>query len=570
VAYSLSIVIIQLADRVTLRLPLEPVFVIVAAVYNTLMLGGLQQTIGKMLLGLGVTLHDGKPASLKTYFLREVIFKWFTLLLLPPIIGRILVGGSWIPTLFDFLAALLALLYALALFGFTRKMFYDLIAGTKVIRVSISDRRKITQALLAILALTLLGIAIETEPLLEHKWISSKLALLRSPRSLAPYTTFLQQPHPSPQDYVIQLFDKYDIVVICERSHAEETQWKFIFQLVSDPRFIDHVGHVFTEYGNAKLQPFLNEFMATPNLSDSQIHERLLHIMRNLTIWPVWNIRSFYDYLGKLYRLNQKLTPEKQIKHYFCDDEPLWDSLKTKGDWWRLWRYAVPLRDQTMASGIIAQFKALQSSSERREKALVIMNYRHAFGPIRDSHGHLRGNCAEFLFQEFPDRIANVLLNTNILLMVPIQNGSWDLAFKEVGNQPIGFSFAKSPFGSDPFDYLPYPFWVKGRYDYADVFTGFVFLNPLDEQLEAPAIPGFYKGFENEVVRRADVSQQQVAIYTDAIAREKAGILTGSEPMPHPLLETWFEHAILVVLVLAIPIVVITAIGRYREAAIST
>lgn len=50
-------------------------------------------------------------------------------------------------------------------------------------------------------------------------------------------------------DYIFELYKKYDIVILCEPNHREIRNWDFITKLVSDKRFIDNVGHAFTEYG---------------------------------------------------------------------------------------------------------------------------------------------------------------------------------------------------------------------------------------------------------------------------------------------------------------------------------
>ena len=50
----------------------------------------------------------------------------------------------------------------------------------------------------------------------------------------------------------MELFDKYDHVILCERHHQEMTQDDMIFDLITDKRFVDKVGVVFTEIGCAE------------------------------------------------------------------------------------------------------------------------------------------------------------------------------------------------------------------------------------------------------------------------------------------------------------------------------
>ena len=56
------------------------------------------------------------------------------------------------------------------------------------------------------------------------------------------YTTFLQGEHPSAKDYILGLFARYDIVILCERDHREMTQYELILDILADKRFIKEVG----------------------------------------------------------------------------------------------------------------------------------------------------------------------------------------------------------------------------------------------------------------------------------------------------------------------------------------
>jgi hypothetical protein len=108
---------------------------------------------------------------------------------------------------------------------------------------------------------------------------------------------------------VLGLFDRYDLVVLCEREHSEATQWDFIYDVVSNPRFGQQVGQVFTELGQTGMQSCLDEFMATDGLSGREVNERVLYIMRTWAVWPRWSRVNSPTYLMRLYALNQPLPP---------------------------------------------------------------------------------------------------------------------------------------------------------------------------------------------------------------------------------------------------------------------
>jgi hypothetical protein len=431
--------------------------------------------------------------------LREMLGKWGIIFVMPVVLGRILVGRAWVPTLYDLLAVLAVLLLLRVYYLIAKRAWYDHLAGTEVIRAR-SEYATVKLAAIALAGAALLGLGTKGAEFALRGWIPCRLALYQSMRSTAPYVAFLRQRQAAPVDYVIGLFDRYDVVVLCEREHPEATQWGFIYDVVRDPRFIDRVGHVFTEYGARGMQPYLDSMMATDGLSAQEVHDHIVQIMRNWAVWPIWHNTNFYDYLTRLYALNQSLPPAKRIRHYFTDASVDWSRFSTKEEY-RAYRRLRPNRDRSMARCVIEEMARLAKPGSTPPKCLVVMNYRHAFDLTKRSPNAERRNTYEYVKDAFGDRAANVLLND--WLFCPVAGGLWDTAFEETGNRPAGFDFKGSPFGEDPFDL--FPFWpiLKGELRYRDVFTGFVFVNPLESQYTAIGVPGLYRGFEKEVLRRA-------------------------------------------------------------------
>ena len=95
------------------------------------------------------------------------------------------------------------------------------------------------------------------------------------------YVEFLKNHQQNPVDYILDLFKKADIVILCERAHPEITQYQLIIDIIKDKRFIEKVGHVFHEIGNHQLQPYVEKFLMNDKLSPEQVKERLFHIIRN-------------------------------------------------------------------------------------------------------------------------------------------------------------------------------------------------------------------------------------------------------------------------------------------------
>ncbi|MCL5280164.1 MAG: hypothetical protein M1376_09685 [Planctomycetes bacterium] len=77
--------------------------------------------------------------------------------------------------------------------------------------------------------------------------------------ALEKYVRFLETQKQTPVDYIMGLYAKYDIVVLCERAHPETTQYDMICELARDQRFQRQVGHIFTKSGSVRLRPAVED-----------------------------------------------------------------------------------------------------------------------------------------------------------------------------------------------------------------------------------------------------------------------------------------------------------------------
>jgi hypothetical protein len=329
------------------------------------------------------------------------------------------------------------------------------------------------------------------------------------------YVRFLETQKQPPVDYIMGLYAQYDIVVLCERAHPETTQYDMICELVRDPRFQQQVGHIFTEGGSVCLRPAVEELLTNDHLSEEQMRQKLHAICRNYDFQVIWDKTNAYDFLQKIAQFNRTLPGEARVHIWPCDIASDWSKI-TK-DNYRQIEQQLGRRDKIMADNFAAKFNEIQKSPGGRKKALVIMNYRHAFPHFRlERGGKVKNieNMTGFLLAAYPGKVANVMLNGTGLLLgsrdnpagaTAIQNGKWDAAFIVAGNPNCGFDFKGSPFGADPFDYFPFP--IPVTYTYQGVFTGFVFYKPLDEHRMSFGVAGLLDpAFTAELVRRCQIT----------------------------------------------------------------
>jgi hypothetical protein len=326
--------------------------------------------------------------------------------------------------------------------------------------------------------------------------------------AIEPYVTFLQEHRRGAVDYVLGLFERFDLVILCERSHPETTQYDLFFDIVRDERFTHRVGHVFTEVGTSTLRPRVEAYLTSA--SDAVDGAATLRsIYRDLSWSPVWNVSNFYLFLQRVRGLNETLLLSEKV-HLVPSDLPFdWDGMDGAG--YRAFRASLGERDRIMAEQIGEAFEAIRLSDDERKKALVIMNYRHAFPHIEVRRGErvkeIR-NVGGFLMDAYPGQVANVMLNSirllpgttdNRAIFTALQDGKWDAAFRVLGEHDRGFDFDGSPFGKDRFDYFPFPLAES----YEDIFTGFVHYFAPSEHRLVNGVPDIMdEAFAAELLRR--------------------------------------------------------------------
>ncbi|MEG1909629.1 MAG: hypothetical protein RR190_01520 [Bacteroidales bacterium] len=301
-------------------------------------------------------------------------------------------------------------------------------------------------------------------------------------KRLNSYVDFLKTQNTSPKDYVLDLFNKYDVVILQESYHGESTQWDLITEIVQDPVFIDKVGHVFSEYGSAMHQDKIDRFLNTKFENDTVLEQETAILMDYMT-------GGFFYFIKHLNVLNNSLSDSIKIMHHYCDIID-WDYFSTFS---RVDLSKTKLnRDSLMAQVTIDWYKK-QVSENKRHKCLVVTNTRHSFGyaggmdKVKNTKGLPRftsGNQGQYIWEQIPEKTANVMfvkyISSRIFvlpLIQPIHFGKWEKSFALNGNKPLGFNLEDTPFGNDHFD-AKYARGANNQLNYSDIYTGLVFYKP--------------------------------------------------------------------------------------------
>jgi hypothetical protein len=316
----------------------------------------------------------------------------------------------------------------------------------------------------------------------------------------------------SPVDYVLRLFDEADVVVLCERFHPEVTQYDLILRIISDPRFIERVGHVFTEIGAITAAPEIERFLTAEGQTDAERDAWRMRIYRDFSEEVFWGRFNYYDMLGRVYDLNQTLPRDRKVHIHPVGLPFTWRGMTHQA--YRAYMSSKGDRDHRMAQHVVEGLRQIAASRRGPAKALVIMNYRHAFPHLVFPNGDTLANTTGYLLEKLPGRVRNVMLNSVAITggtseadmqIGLVQEGRWDAAFAVTGNRPVGFDFADSPFGADAFDF--FPFGTDGL-TYADIFTGFVFYEPVSRHRHVDGVPGIVDdAFALELRRRMEIAR---------------------------------------------------------------
>ena len=304
-------------------------------------------------------------------------------------------------------------------------------------------------------------------------------------KNVKPYVDCLQNQHQTPKDYILSLFDDYDIVILQENIHGEASQWELITDIIKDSIFIHNVGNVFTEYGSAMHQDKIDRFLHIKFDSDTALEKETALLMNYMS-------GGFYYFIKNLNLLNNTLPDSLKIQEHYTDCID-WDYFTTLGRG----QISQDMNRDSLMADVVIKWYNQQCKDNKRHKLLLVTNGRHAYGyaggkaKITDKRNDFRylnkGNQGQYIWSKFPERTATVMqmgFNNNRMIYLPlcreINKGIWSKAYQMTSAHPVGFNLRGTPFGEDHVEDYPLR-GGKTRLKYADLFTGIIFNNPYME-----------------------------------------------------------------------------------------
>ena len=299
------------------------------------------------------------------------------------------------------------------------------------------------------------------------------------------YLKNIRQYKEDPFNYVMKLFDNYDIVILSERMHHEYTQWEFFSEIILNDTFAAKVQNVFTEVGNTEIQEQLDSYMNTHFSTEEDLQRATAAIAREGAVWPLWNNTNIYDFILNLYRFNQSRDSANKINLFFTDYAD-WNKVNNPARWDSLYRSSA--RDSIMAYNVINQYENLTT-----KKCLLITNTRHAW-----KYGM---NEASYIFKKYPEKTAVVWINCTAQLLYPAMNGTLDEAAHKIQDSIWAIDFKNCPLGNTHFDL--FPSHILNNLTYKDFFAGMIYCKHPNDWILSENYPFILDNFKYTFLERS-------------------------------------------------------------------
>jgi len=313
----------------------------------------------------------------------------------------------------------------------------------------------------------------------------------------SPYLIYLKQHAKSPIEYVVDKFEKHDVVILGEMHEVREN-----CELISS--LIDPLYH------KAGVRCLATEFLKHKNIVSANKLITAQEYDQNLAIQlyrdlaqPMWGFKEYMDILKAIWTVNSKLDPQDQkfkiigldsdweAYDLFCGSENSQIEVKK----------IIEERDSYMANAVISEV------IKKSEKAIVHTGYNHSFTKYQlpkvinnKLKGTLPPRLGRILYKQYGDQIFQICLHTNHFGTEVVTGGKptskpmftdfiEDLLRKN-RNKPVGFDIENSPFANLR-DRKSYYFAFQKEVVFSDIAQGYVFLKPLAKLSKITWINGF-------------------------------------------------------------------------------
>lgn len=311
---------------------------------------------------------------------------------------------------------------------------------------------------------------------------------------LAPFVQFLREHGEQPETLVMEALARHRVTIMGEIHHRPR-YWAFNASLVRHPEFPRRVGTIYMELP-IHAQSLVDSFLAAEELDTALVIEMLRDMM-----WMGWPDQAMLDFFVAVWEVNQTLPSSQRLRIMLADMPRPYKKIRKWSDWEQ---YEPSSRNRFMAEKIIED---LADYPHNRRHAFFIVGVGHAplnlfaadqTTPIRSAGWYLRQELGgEQVYVIAPHR---PIMSNWGTVYGRVGLGLFEAAFAELKQRPIAFSLNQSPFGELPLDVDTSS--PPGQ-QYRDAYSAYLYLGPLEDEIFAPLIEGFYTDeFVQELDRR--------------------------------------------------------------------
>lgn len=192
------------------------------------------------------------------------------------------------------------------------------------------------------------------------------------------YHEFLKSQNQSPAEYIFELFETNDIIILGERDHRDTTQYDLILEILKDKRFTE-IGYVYSEIGVVNKTDRGNQLVKGNFKNQKSFDKEFVKLYRELDYEPLWDKYNMTKYLKGIFNINKERKENEKITIGFTDCAFEWEGMtKEKYNDFRVNHlYGMNTRDSIMALNFIS-FYEKQIPKNGRKKALYIQSRPHA------------------------------------------------------------------------------------------------------------------------------------------------------------------------------------------------
>ncbi len=328
-----------------------------------------------------------------------------------------------------------------------------------------------------------------------------------------PYLDYLRKKAQSPVDYVVEKFQRHDVVFLGEQHEIHEN-CKLVSELIEPVYRRSGVRILVMEVLKQKRSAEIDEIVNATSYNE----QRIVQIFREDYLY--WGFKEYMDILKSVRVLNRGLA-EGEERLRVIGLAPDIDVYKAMCGTLVQKLPELPLLlayEESYAKPIVTE------ALDKNKKALVHIGYAHTFAGYRQANiadGKMRGEftrkrMGRILKEEYGDRIFQISLHvrqdqsepytatpkTPVVLFL-------ETLYTENGGVPIGFDILNSPFAllrDTSSDYFKFQKYVT----FSDIAQGYILLKPIDQLSCVEWVPGFVDDSNFQKLRTYALQQKYI------------------------------------------------------------